>query len=66
MRTILILAVGVWIGREIYTTHANNKAKEREEQIRKALEKFIGEKLPTLPTADMQKEVDTILGQRSL
>lgn len=61
MRTILILAVGVWIGREIYTTHAKNQAKEREVKIRKALEKFIQEKLPTLPPTDVQKEVEGIL-----
>lgn len=61
MRTILILAVGVWIGREIYTTHAKNQVKEREVKIRKTLEKFIQEKLPTLTPAEVQKEVEGIL-----
>ena len=61
MRTILILAVGVWIGREIYTTHAKNQAREREVKIRKALEKFIQEKLPTLPPAEIKQEAEAIL-----
>lgn len=61
MKTILILAAGVWIGREIYTTLAKNQAKEREVKIRKALEKFIQEKLPTLPSAEMKQEVEAIL-----
>lgn len=61
MRTMLILAAGVWVGRKIYTTLAENRAREREVQIRKKLEKFIRESLPNLQPADMQKEVENIL-----
>lgn len=61
MRTILILAAGVWAGREIYMTLAKNQAKEREVSIRKKLEKFIMENLPSLPPKEMQKEVENIL-----
>lgn len=61
MRTVLILAAGVWIGREIYTTLAKNQAREREVKVRKALEKFIQENLPTLQPKEMQKEVENIL-----
>lgn len=61
MRTVLILAVGVWIGREIYTTLARNQAREREVRIRKALEKFIQDKLPTLQPQEIKREVDAIL-----
>ncbi len=61
MRTILILAAGVWAGREIYMTLAKNQAKEREVNIRKKLEKFIMENLPSLPSKEMQKEVENIL-----
>jgi len=64
MRTILILAAGVWIGREIFTTIAKNQAREREVKVRKKLEQFIKERLPTLQPAEMQKEVENILGQR--
>lgn len=61
MRTVLILAAGVRIGREIYTTLAKNQAREREVKVRKALEKFIQENLPTLTPKEMQKEVENIL-----
>lgn len=61
MRTILILAAGVWAGREIYMTLAKNQAREREVNIRKKLEKFIMESLPNLPPKEMQREVETIL-----
>ncbi|HSH68158.1 MAG TPA: hypothetical protein VLB84_20680 [Bacteroidia bacterium] len=56
-----ILAVGVWIGREIYTTLAKNKAREREVQIRKALEKFIQDNLPNLEPMQVKKEIESIL-----
>ncbi len=66
MRTVLILAAGVWIGRGIYTALAKNQAREREVKIRKQLERFIKEKLPNLEPKEMQKEVESILGdQRS-
>lgn len=61
MKTILILAAGVWIGREIYTTLAKNQAKEREVKIRKALEKFIQDNLPTLEPKQVKTEIENIL-----
>lgn len=61
MRTILILAAGVWIGREIFTTLSRNQGREREVKIRKQLERFIKENLPTLQPKEMQKEVENIL-----
>lgn len=61
MRTVLILAVGVWIGREIYTTLAKNQAKEREVKIRKALEKFIQDNLSTLEPKQVKTEIENIL-----
>lgn len=61
MRTVLILAVGVWIGREIYTTLAKNQAKEREVKIRKSLEKFIQDNLPTLEPKQVKTEIENIL-----
>ena len=64
MRTVLVLAVGVWIGRGIYTSLAKNQAREREVKIRKALEQFIRENLPSLEPKEMQKKVENILGQR--
>ncbi len=49
------------MGREIYMTLAKNQAKEREVKIRKQLESFIKEKLPSLPPDEMKKEVGNIL-----
>lgn len=61
MRTALILAAGVWVGRKIYTTLAENKAREREVIIRKKLEQFIRENLPILQPTELKKEVENIL-----
>lgn len=61
MRTILILAAGVWIGREIYTTLAKNQVREREVKLRKSLEKFIQDKLPALEPEQAKKEIENIL-----
>ncbi|MBI1782502.1 MAG: hypothetical protein HYR66_14245 [Sphingobacteriales bacterium] len=61
MRTILILAAGVWIGREVFTTLSRNQAREREIKIRKQLEKFIKENLPNLQPEAIQKEAENIL-----
>ena len=61
MRTILILAAGVWIGREIYTTLAKNQAREREVKLRKSLEKFIQDKLPAIELEQAKKEIENIL-----
>ncbi len=61
MRTVLILAAGVWLGRGIYTALAKNQAREREMNIRKQLERFIQEKLPNLQPNETKKEVESIL-----
>ena len=61
MRKVLILAAGVWIGREIFTTLAKNQAREREVRIRKALEKFIQANLPTLEPKQVKTEIENIL-----
>lgn len=66
MRTVLILAAGVWLGRGIYTALAKNQAREREVNIRKQLERFIKEKLPNLQPDEMKKEVENILGSKTL
>ncbi len=65
MRTVLTLAAGVWIGREIFTTLAKNRTREYEINIRKQLERFIKEHLPNMEPEAIQKEVSNILrGQR--
>jgi hypothetical protein len=61
MRTLLMIAVGVWVGRGIYMTLAKNQAREKEVYTRKALEKFMLEQLPTLSVAERNKEIANIL-----
>ena len=61
MRSLLMVAVGVWIGRGIYLTLAKNQAREKEVFVRKSLEKFIQEKLPTLSAGERKKEIENIL-----
>ncbi|MBI3520618.1 MAG: hypothetical protein HY062_14865 [Bacteroidetes bacterium] len=61
MKTAFILAAGVWIGREIYTTLAKNQARERDVKLRKSLEKFIQDKLPDMEPKLAKKEIDSIL-----
>ncbi|MBS1635363.1 MAG: hypothetical protein JST26_05525 [Bacteroidetes bacterium] len=63
MKTLLILAAGVWIGRQIYTTLAQNQAREREVTLRKKLDQFIRENLPAMQAADIKQSIDTILKQ---
>jgi hypothetical protein len=65
MRTVLTLAVGVWIGREVFTTLAKNQARERELRTRKTLEKFIQDNLPDLKPKEVQREIETIMGKKS-
>ena len=61
MRTLLVLAAGIWIGREIYTTLAKNQARESDVKIRKQLERFIRENMPDLQPDKMQIEIGKIL-----
>jgi hypothetical protein len=61
MRNILLVAVGVWIGREIYMRLAYNQSKEREIKIRKRLEQFIKEQHPMLSPAEVANYIKHIL-----
>lgn len=61
MKTLLILAAGVWIGRQIYTTLAQNQAREREVQLRKKLDQFIRESLPSMSAAEIKQSIESIL-----
>jgi hypothetical protein len=61
MRSLLMIAVGVWVGRGIYMTLAKNQALEKEVYTRKALDKFMQEQLPTLSVAERKKEIENIL-----
>ena len=61
MRSLLMVAVGVWIGRGIYISLAKNQTREKEVTTRKALDKFMQERIPTLTVTQRKSEIDTIL-----
>lgn len=61
MRTVLILAAGIWLGKQIYNTLSENRAVAREVRLRKRLKQFIQEHLPTLPDTEIQHMITTIL-----
>lgn len=61
MRTVLILAAGVWLGRRIYTTLADNKARERDVELRKRLDRFLREKLPSATSDEVQQHISVLL-----
>jgi len=64
MRTIFLLAIGIWMGKGICSTLAQNRARQRELTIRKQLERFILEHLPALSLKELQTQVDLILRER--
>ena len=41
MRTIVLLATGIWIGREIFQQRAQEKISQREKLLRKRLQHFL-------------------------
>lgn len=57
MRTLLVMAAGIWLGRKISTILAENRTRERELQLRRRLAIFIGEQMPFLRPAEVQKEL---------
>jgi len=64
MRTILLLAIGIWMGRGLCSTLAQNRARQREVNMRKQLERFVREHLPSLSLKEVQTQVDLILRER--
>lgn len=57
MKTLLVFAAGVWVGQKIYSTLADNKAREREVRLRKKLEQFIQDHLPDLSTDEKKRQL---------
>ena len=43
MRTVVTLAVGFWLGRQIYVRYDREKVKKKEEQVKSRLEAFLKE-----------------------
>jgi hypothetical protein len=61
MRSLLMVAVGVWIGRGIYLTLAKNQAREKDVYVRRSLEKFMREQTPNLSAEERKKQIENIL-----
>lgn len=61
MKTILILAVGIWMGKQIYSARANNLARENDFLLRKKLEDFLNGHFPGLPVAEIKQKIKDIL-----
>lgn len=41
MRTVVTLAVGFWLGRQVYIKYDKEKVKKKEEQVKNRLETFL-------------------------
>jgi hypothetical protein len=61
MKTILILVVGIWMGKQIYSTRASNLARENDYLLRKKLETFFNENFPGLPSVEIKEKIKDIL-----
>ena len=60
MRTMLFVAVGVWIGKQIYTRLSEAKAKERKLKNRKSIERFMNENLPGQSPEETKKQLNIL------
>ena len=43
MRTVITLAVGFWLGRQIYAKYDKDKMQKKEERVKSRLEAFLKE-----------------------
>lgn len=43
MKTVVTLAVGFWLGRQIYVRYDREKIKKKEERVKSRLEAFLKE-----------------------
>jgi hypothetical protein len=61
MKTIMILAVGIFIGQKISKIQASNLATEKEVSIRKQIQQFLQENLPSLSATEINQTISEIL-----
>lgn len=61
MKTVLTLAVGFWIGRQVYVNYNKSQAEAKESAIRKELEALF--KKHKGVGSDIKKEVQRILNK---
>lgn len=60
MKTIITLAVGFWLGRQIYIKYDKEQAKEMEEGVKKRLQSFLKEN--GLTKTEVKDTTEEIIG----
>jgi len=60
MKTIITLAVGFWLGRQIYIKYDKEQAKEMEEGMKKRLQSFLKEN--GLTKTEVKETTEDIIG----
>lgn len=60
MKTIITLAVGFWLGRQIYIKYDKQQAKKMEEGVKKRLQSFLKEN--GLTKTEVTETTDDIIG----
>ena len=43
MRTVIALAIGFWVGRQVYINYDKEEARKKEAQAKKRMQKFLEE-----------------------
>ena len=61
MKTVLIFAAGLWVGKEIFTQLFADQLKERDLKIRNNLERFLNQEQPALSKLELQHTLQSIL-----
>ena len=62
MRTILLLALGIFISREVFTRQAEIKAGQRENLARARLKRLLKNELPDATEQELTKKMKTVFG----
>lgn len=61
MKTVLVFLAGVWLARSVLGTLELNRSRERQLNVRKALETLFQENLPNLSVEETQTQIKAIL-----
>lgn len=61
MRKLIVLALGIYIGREVFLSIERVEEQKRKLAIRKRIESYIKENNPGMELEILQREVDGIM-----
>ncbi len=61
MKSILILAAGIWIGQKVFVALAEKQSKEKEDGLKKRLEEFLKEKFPELSSPELKEQIASLI-----